>query len=198
MESRRLEALARFLAQQVDRREGVSGALALALAALFADVAAAKTGSGKTRKKRNKKRKQRKKRRGGSGLRKCGDIRPEAGADLHACDLRGANLEDADLTNARLEDADLSEANLAGATLSGARLWRTNLTGANLTNANFSPSGQGMTDIFATDFTGADMTDARFRPEEVYYAPYAIFCNTAGVANNGDCAEPEPSDPGDG
>jgi hypothetical protein len=55
-----------------------------------------------------------------------------------------------------------------------------------------------MTDIFATDFTGADMTDARFRPEEVYYAPYAIFCNTAGVANNGDCAEPEPSDPGDG
>jgi len=197
MEDRRFDALTRFLAHLIDRREGLFVALSLSLVSLLnGDQATAKKKGGKGKgkghgggKKKNKKRK--KKRGGGAAPRDCNAIPLQPGADLHECDLRQhPGLGSANFTDAKLEDTILSGANLAGVSFRGARLWRAKLNDALLTNATFADSAAGRTDIFGVDFSNADLSGATLDLETVLYARYAIFCNATmpnGDVAAGDC-----------
>lgn len=175
MQQRHFDDFSRALASLLNRRQGVSAALALVLATILAErEAAAKKGNKKKRRKRKKKRKKRRKRRGSSGLRNCDNIALEPGADLHRCDLRQhPGLASANFTNARLEDTDLSDTNLENVSFRGAWMWRANLQGANLSGANFSESQERRTDIFEVDFTGATLPGDLTALEDALYYHYA-------------------------
>lgn len=197
MEHRRFDALTRFFAHLIDRREGLFAALSLSLVSLLnGDQAMAKKkgvkGKGKGHaggKKKNKNK--RKKGGGGAAARDCNAIPLQPGADLHECDLRQhPGLASANFTDAKLEDTILSGANLTGVSFRGARLWRAKLDGALLTNAAFTDSAKGRTDIFGVDFSNANLSGATLDLETVLYARYAIFCNATmpnGDVADGDC-----------
>lgn len=187
MDARQFDAFTRLLAQLFDRRQGVAGGLALAIALLAADAIAKKKGGkggggkggkggGHKNKKKHKRKKRKKKKRGGGESRDCNVIPLQPGADLHECDLRAhPQLASADFTDAKLEDTILSGADLTGVSFRGARLWRARLDGANLTNADFSNHGDRKTDIFGVDFSNAILDGANLPLDEVLYAHYARF-----------------------
>jgi uncharacterized protein YjbI with pentapeptide repeats len=205
MEYRRLDVLSRVFVRMTNRRETLTGALALLVAGRISGEAAARKG-GKRRNARDRgnggnvekkavKKTNRRMRRGkleeagtatlvgleSGALRDCAEVSLASGADLRWCDLSGRDLRDADLTNADLSDANLAGVDAEAALFRGARLWRATLDGAALMGARFDRSPERRTDLFSANFSHADLTNATLAG--AIYSHYAtldnaILCHT--------------------